>query len=146
MYETFTLLVLHFQASFLALNKWRGDAHKPDEKTVRTFYSSLQWHQILLMCFLLNPMKLTRHFLRGFASNLLDQDCRLKLAPVVALVVQQGHILSKKVWREQSTQRCIFLLLGCVNPASWLPLTSGTSFTQPLREKYSPQSKQTWDL
>ena len=25
--------------------------HKPDEKTVRTFDSSLQWHQILLSCF-----------------------------------------------------------------------------------------------
>ena len=32
-------------------NRRRGDSYKPDEKTVRTFDTSLQWHQILLSCF-----------------------------------------------------------------------------------------------
>ena len=34
-----------------------------------------------------------------------------------------------------------FLLRGCVNPASWLPLTAGASFMLPLGEKYELQSK-----
>ena len=51
--QLFALLVLHFQASFRALNRRRGHAHKTDEKTVQTFDSSLQWHQILPSCFTL---------------------------------------------------------------------------------------------
>ena len=49
-----TALKLLWKGVF-GLYKWFisdfGDTHKPDEKTVRTFDSSLQWHQILLSCF-----------------------------------------------------------------------------------------------
>ena len=42
MYKTLALLVMHFQACFWAPNRRRGYVHKPDERTVCTFYSSLQ--------------------------------------------------------------------------------------------------------
>ena len=49
--ENFVLLVSHFQASIWALNRRRGNVHKPDRKTGLTFNTSQQYLRILLMCF-----------------------------------------------------------------------------------------------
>jgi len=58
----FALHASHLLASFLALNRRRGDAaHKPDGKTVHTFGTSLQWHQILLSCFSLKSSDFHAH-------------------------------------------------------------------------------------
>ena len=51
MYKNFTLLVSHFQASIWALNRRRGEAHKPDRKVVLTFNTSQQYLIILLTWF-----------------------------------------------------------------------------------------------
>ena len=45
------LLISIFQASILALNKRRCDAHKLDRKTVHNLDTSQQWCQIILWCF-----------------------------------------------------------------------------------------------
>ena len=44
------LLVSHFQASFWALNRRRGNAHKPDRKTGRLVNTAQQGSEILLSC------------------------------------------------------------------------------------------------
>ena len=48
LYEKFTLLVSLFQASIWALNRRRGDAHKPDRKTVVKCLATQQCAELLL--------------------------------------------------------------------------------------------------
>ena len=45
-----------------------------------------------------------------------------------------------QTWRQYILSSANLSPRGCVNPASWLPLASATSFKQPLREKYALQS------
>jgi len=61
--DVYTLCTSCFSslANFLVLNRRRGDAHKPDGKTVHTFGTSLQRHQILLSCFSLKSSDFHAH-------------------------------------------------------------------------------------
>ena len=51
MHKDFTLLVSHFQASILALNRRRGEDYKLDRKIVMTYNTFQQYVRILLTCF-----------------------------------------------------------------------------------------------
>ena len=106
LHKNYKLLVSLFQASIWALNRRKGDTHKPDRDTVMTFNTSQQCADMLLL-----SLRLNRPAFEICASPHPPPPLRVRLCSASALIIPTS--MMSELWHrptEMHEVRCSFIL------------------------------------
>ena len=109
MYNNFTLLFSHFQASIWALNRRRGDPHKLDRKTVLTLNTSQQYLIFLLSCFRARMSGSVMTISRTQGAQVKQSPSVLLLLPISycarMVFLRRGHMTDRRYPRKAMGSR-----------------------------------------